>query len=783
MERGGIMTMEEQRSERAYEENRLKQTLTLAEKQLRAAKEAAERVRSEIMEAKEEMREDATHGIISLSSTEDFEAIVELSQYQNSVTSRVADYEGKEHQIRLLENMMKSPYFARIDFVFDGEDEAEEIYIGRTSLKKENAQEMAVYDWRSPVAGVFYRFMTGKAFYDAPCGRITGEVTKKRQYEIKNGMLEYFFDADVEIVDEFLRQLLSQNATAKMKAVVETIQREQDVVIRDMENDLLMVQGVAGSGKTSIALHRAAYLMYQGLQNKLAANNILIVSPNAAFEQYISGVLPELGEEHVESMVFDELLRAVIKEKKIQPRNEFLENLLCRPKNAEIMKKSIRFKTSEQFRRVLDQFVSEIPERWMKLDDVFYEGKRIAAAGVLKQKLSEAAARGSGREPVRLGIRLEQLEAYVLECAFGSGKQRGIRAEKSAVRQEVRSMLKLDIPALYGSLFQEEAWDMSGWVSEEGACGLSGQEPEEGAYGLSGQETEEGACGLSGQEPQEGACGLSEQELQEIRAYTLKNLGSGRLAYDDAIAVAYLYLKIYGAEGYRNIRQVVIDEAQDYYPLQYRIFGLLFPNAKFTVLGDLHQTIEKREEISFYERTAGILNQKTSSLITLHKSFRCTNEILKFSLRFLPEGEAAGEHSEIESFNRSGDEVTVMTADSTRTLTERIAEEIALCRRRGFGSIGLLCKTEANAAGLYQKLKSMTDIRLVRAGSMPELQGAFLIPVYMAKGLEFDAVILCDADNLNYCDDDDKSLLYVACTRALHRLSVFGEKEISPLIR
>lgn len=746
MEGGGIVMMGEQQSERAYEENRLKQTLALAEKQLKAAKEAAEGIRSEIMDAKEEMREDATHGIISLSSTEDFEAIVELSQYQNSVTSRVADYEGKEHQIRLLENMMKSPYFARIDFAFDGEDEAEEIYIGRTSLKKENAQEMVVYDWRSPVASVFYRFMTGKAFYDAPCGRITGEVTKKRQYEIKNGTLEYFFDADVEIIDEFLRQLLSQNATAKMKAVVETIQREQDVVIRDMENDLLMVQGVAGSGKTSIALHRAAYLMYQGLQNKLAANNILIVSPNAAFEQYISGVLPELGEEHVESLVFDELLRAVIKEKKIQPRNEFLENLLCRPKNAEIMKKSIRFKTSEQFRRVLDRFVSEIPERWMKLDDVFYEGKRIAAAGVLKQKLSEAAVRGSGREPVRLGVRLEQLEAYVLECAFGSGKQRGIRAEKSAVRQEVRSMLKLDIPALYCSLFEEEAWDMSGRVSAEGACGLS------------------------------------EQELQEIRAYTLRNLGSGRLAYDDAIAAAYLYLKVYGAEGYRNIRQVVIDEAQDYYPLQYRIFRLLFPNAKFTVLGDLHQTIEKREEFSFYERTAGILNQKTSSLITLHKSFRCTNEILKFSLRFLPEGEAAGEHSEIESFNRGGDEVTVMTADSMRTLTERIAEEITLCRRRGFGSIGLLCRTEANAAGLYQKLKSMTDIRLVRADSMPELQGAFLIPVYMAKGLEFDAVILCDADSLNYCDDDDKSLLYVACTRALHRLSVFGEKEISPLI-
>ena len=156
--------------------------------------------------------------------------------------------------------MIKSPYFARIDFKFDDEDEFEKIYIGRSSLRKNSYQEMYVYDWRSPIASVFYRFMTGEAFYDAPCGRVTGELNLKRQYEIKNGILEYFFDSDVQIVDEFLRQLLSQNTTAKMKAIVETIQHEQDVVIRDMENDLLMVQGVAGSGKTSIALHRAAIL-------------------------------------------------------------------------------------------------------------------------------------------------------------------------------------------------------------------------------------------------------------------------------------------------------------------------------------------------------------------------------------------------------------------------------------------------------------------------------------------------------------------------------------------
>ena len=327
-------------TEKAFEEKRLAQTISLAEEQLKQAKEAADKKKSEIIEAKKDVRENTEHGITSLYTSDGFkDALVELSQYINPVTDKIIDYEEEEHKILLLEKMIKSPYFARIDFKFDDEDEFEKIYIGRSSLRKNSYQEMYVYDWRSPIASVFYRFMTGEAFYDAPCGRVTGELNLKRQYEIKNGKLEYFFDSDVQIVDEFLRQLLSQNTTAKMKAIVETIQHEQDVVIRDMENDLLMVQGVAGSGKTSIALHRAAYLMYQGLQTKLSANNIMIISPNSIFEQYISNVLPELGEDNVISSVFEDILSELLIGRKIQSRNDFLENLIVNSKYKGIFKK------------------------------------------------------------------------------------------------------------------------------------------------------------------------------------------------------------------------------------------------------------------------------------------------------------------------------------------------------------------------------------------------------------------------------------------------------------
>ena len=715
-------------TEREFEETRLKQTISLAEEQLKQAKESAEKKKSEIAEAKKEVRENTEHRITNLYTSDGFEALVELSQYINPVTDKLADYEEEEHKIVLLQNMIKSPYFARIDFKFDDEEEFEKIYIGRSSLRKNHFQEMFVYDWRSPIASIFYRFMKGEAFYDAPCGRITGELNLKRQYEIKNGTLEYFFDSDVQIVDEFLRQLLSQNTTATMKTIVETIQQEQDVVIRDMENDLLMVQGVAGSGKTSIALHRAAYLMYQGLQTRLSSNNIIIISPNSIFEQYISNVLPELVESNVVSIVFDDILSTIIKDRKLQPKNEFLEIMIAPSQYNKRYKSTVEFKTSSLFLETLNRFLYDIPERWIEFDDVYYEGTCVVNRQALKDKILR-------RTETPLGIKLEQLEDYVLELIFGTGKRRRHKSEKYLIKQELQKFIKLDVVELYKILFNDEAY----------------------FYSL-----------LQNNTPLEN--------IKEIWEYTRENLETDCLYYDDAIAITYLYLKIYGTNLYKNIKQVVIDEAQDYYPLQYEIFGLLFPNAKFTILGDMKQTLAKREDISFYRQIQKILNKKKSSLIMLDKSFRCTNEILNFSLKFIEQ------NPQIKSFNRNGENPEVFIADNSDNLVDKIAEEVKSCQKKGLQSIGLICKTEKNSTNLFHLLKHKLDIQLISNGSVSGLQGVFIIPVYMSKGLEFDAVLICDADSQNYHTEDDKNLLYVACTRALHRLSLFCEKEASPLI-
>ena len=716
--------MDNNQSELAFEIQRLEETISLANKQLQQARQTNEENKSAIISAKKELRENTSHSISNLWSSEEFEALAELSQYVNPVTDKIADYEAIEHKIVLLERLIKSPYFARIDFKYDDEDQPEPIYIGRSSLKKDNSYEMSVYDWRAPIASVFYRFVTGEAYYDAPVGRITGEVTLKRQYEIINGVLEYFFDADVQIVDEFLRKLLSKNTSNKMKTIVESIQKEQDIVIRDMENDLMIVQGVAGSGKTSIALHRAAYLMYQGLSSKLSAHNIMIISPNTLFEQYISNVIPELGEDNVISVVFEEMLASLLQNERIQSRNQFLEDLITSSGYRDVMKSSIVFKTSQRFKEILDLFIADIPHRWIEFADINYNGQCIVTKEVLKEKIVV-------RNDNPLGLRLKQLEEFVVDAVYESKR---IRLKKSE-KKEMLGFTELNILSLYQKLFSDREY----------------------FYDLV-KDYELPDC------------------MEDILVYTQENLNTKLLYYDDATVLAYLSLKIYGADKYKNMKQVLIDEAQDYYPLHYEIFNLLFANSKFTILGDINQTLEKNEDLSLYEMIRRILNKKKSSLATMDKSFRCTNEILEYSSKFIAQS------MEIKSFNRNGDVPKVYTASDHLSLKDMIVSEINLCREKGYQSICLICKTEKNATSLFHLLKDTADVNLIKNESTTDLQGVFILPVYMSKGLEFDAVLLCDADAANYRSEDDKKLLYIACTRALHRLNLFCKEEASPLL-
>lgn len=641
--------------ELSLEKEYLERTKRIAQEQIHELKELSEKVKADILIQKREMREEAQHAIASnLWSSDNFDQLVELSQFASQTSDTITKYENHIKRIEQLEKLLRRPYFARVDFKFDDDNTVEKVYIGRYPLMDEPNFDRIVYDWRAPISSLFYRYGTGKAFYDAPAGNITGEIQLKRQYEITAGELEFYFDADMQILDDFLRKMLAQNASSQMKSIVETIQRDQDLIIRNMACDLMMVQGVAGSGKTSVALHRVAYLMYNGLTNRLASQDIIIISPNTLFERYISQVLPELGEDNVTSFLFDELYDMIL-ERPFQTKNQLYESMLS------------------------------------SLDHDH---------GLHKDSLS-----------------------YKMSVEFIGGLS----------SLELQPDMTVDeLISVYKQIFYDQASFKP--FTQGRDC---------------------------------------QEHLEAIRHFTKDNLNAGKLWYEDASALVYMYLRANGYEEYRHIKHVVVDEAQDYYPLHFEILKLMFPKAQFTVLGDVNQTIEKQEKLSFYDGVKDVLNKKNSTLVSMDKSFRCSREILEFSMRFVD--------AKLQSYSRHGEVPQIIEREHAEDL-DTLLEEMAYCQQNGYKSVGILCKSEKESLKLFESLHSIIDVNLIQSQSESDITGTFILPIYLSKGLEFDAAIIWDVDRLHYHTQEDRQLLYIACTRALHRLSLFYYGSISPAL-
>ncbi|MBE5781973.1 MAG: helicase [Clostridiales bacterium] len=722
----------------AEERAHLETVLATVEAQLKEALESRKANQEELNLLREELMEDRE--LSNLWGMEEFEDLADLSQSVRAVTLQEETQDTTLAKIIALKYQKNSPYFARLLLQFPDEDEQEAIHIGRFSLWDPKESDLAVHDWRSPIASLFYRFTPGPAHYDAPMGRIDCHLAGKRQYDIRKGKMVYCFDADEVIQDVFLKRMLSQNASPRMKAIVETIQRDQDLAIRDEQHNLLMVQGVAGSGKTSIALHRVAYLMYEGLKNRLRPHNILILSPNTIFEKYIASVLPELGEKATASATLEELLSSIL-HKKVQARFERLD-ALCAASAAEKDAKTrwITFQSSREFLLILQRFIREIPRSLLKTRTLAYAGQVLLSASDFRNEIFHQDKRWP------LGVHLRRIEGRLWEEVHALRPQR-IRTleyralhlsrgsewaraysilETRALAREIRAVTRPDPETLYRrllcdpALFRSLAKDIS---------------------------------------LPEDLDALLEQAI-----FTLPQ--EGPLPLGDAAAIAYLTCALYGETYPGDIRQVAVDEAQDLGITDYALLHLLFPRARFTVLGDIHQSMERPVAPGFFEEVSAALEIKNATLMELNKSFRCTKEILDFSGRFL-------ENASIESYNRSGEAPRLLPLSN-------LNQEIDSCREKGYKSIALICKTQEEARKWENRLDKSLGVRLM--GRDAHTGDAFLVPLSLTKGLEFDAVLVLDCDESHYTLGDER-LLYVACTRALHHLCFFYEGEISPLLK
>ena len=329
---------------------RLSTVREVLHKEILANEESLEIQQSKLVEERRRMWEECAHGV------SDYDDIIAMNQYDENVREEQGHYVRKEEERRQLQYLMENGYFGRIDFVESGEFETEKIYIGRYGFRNKKNHEYLIYDWRTPIASMFYDCMTGNAQYDCPNGKIYGELTLKRQYKIEDGKLQYYYDTNIAVQDELLGEVLSENTDKVLRVIIDTITKEQNLAIRQAETKDLLVVGPAGSGKTSVGMHRLAYLLYQN-RSVLSSEKIAVLSRSQIFASYVSRILPELGEENVNDVMFDALvIRGIPKEYKRFGYYEQVEYLLKTPEHT-VRKDSIQLKYSPQFLAFLKENV------------------------------------------------------------------------------------------------------------------------------------------------------------------------------------------------------------------------------------------------------------------------------------------------------------------------------------------------------------------------------------------------------------------------------------------
>ncbi len=762
--------------EKRYEENRLRRVLKEIGRKMEKIEEKTGNLKKDIVHLRKTFWEDVT---VNIDDPDDvIETHTSIKQQAEFLSERERSHGQFYKQYKKLERLKFSPYFGRIDFVEDGEGKSEKIYIGLFSLTDENDEKFLVYDWRAPISGMYYDFAPGPAWYETMDGRIHGEIRLKRQYIIRHGELKGMFDTGITIGDEILQTVLSGRADTQMKSIVATIQREQNAIIRNDRKKYLVVQGAAGSGKTSAALQRVAYLLYK-YREKLSADNILLFSPNPLFNSYVSTVLPELGEDNMEQTTFYQYLRDRLKEFDVEDPYGQMEYILSKPKTEEyeVRKDAILFKAGLKFKQLIDEYVQSLDSSGMlfkhisfrkeifitkqELTDYFYSlGSNITIPNRIQkvkewilEKIAVKEKEEKTKEWVQEEGELLEREDYVRVYKKLQRKKRFsektfddfqreeqliadlvVKRKMAPLRKKIENLAFVDLRGLYGRLFQ--------WIKENTSAALP-------------------------------------ETWEDIAGQTVRMLKKGKLYYEDATPFLYLKDKLEGKVTYRKIRHVFIDEAQDYSPFQFAYLKEIFPFSRMTILGDVNQSIflhsaGKKNGIDYAEKLFG---KEDLEKMVLTKSYRSTKQIIEFS-----KGILTGEHP-IIPFNRNGKRPVIHTVKTKNSLHGGILETIRGLQQSGHETIAVITKTDREAKNAYEVLKDQIPVHYIRKETLAYKKGISIIPVYLAKGIEFDAVIIYDASEEVYREENERKLFYTACTRAMHELHLFSRGELSPFLK
>lgn len=700
------------------------------------------------------------------------ETAASMAQQEHVLQGQERSYRLAQDALRKLQRVVDAPYFSRIDFKERGEQEREKIYIGLTSFIDAKTDEILIYDWRAPIASLFYDYPPGPATYRTPEMDVSGELMLKRQYIIKAGVLQDVFDTGISIGDEMLQQMLSRSADEKMHSIVTTIQREQNQIIRDDRHKVLVVQGAAGSGKTSVALQRIAYLLYK-YRTTLSADNMILFSPNSLFSDYVSHVLPELGEATMQQTTFQDYLTHKLSDTGLTLEDPYdqLEFILTGtdqdPAYAARLQ-SIHYKTSAAFLSVIEAYGEKLKNGGIRFQDVSVGKKVLITAAELSERFY-------GKSSIlALGERMEQLSEWMLEKL----DEFQADVQKRFYRKMVRE------PKYLGT--EPEMKKMSKVKAHKAIAPLKEKARKLAYVDVLGMYQDL----YTNSELHQELMHHSEQRLpaawDTISTFTADALAGGMLRYEDATPLVYLKGLVEGQLRVGTIRYCLVDEAQEYSPFHYAYLKKLFPRARFTLLGDWNQGIfthanasstDGEGQTSEYSSISELMKEDETETIRLVKSYRSTREIVDFASRVLPGGEP------IEPFSRSGEAPRVLRAADETELSRLVAEAALARRDGGASSVAIICKTERETRRAHASLKPLLPgLARITKETLHYEAGVMILPAYLAKGLEFDAVILYDAGAAVYAEAKERKLFYTACTRALHHLDVFYLGELTPFL-
>ncbi|CAM3961249.1 UvrD-helicase domain-containing protein [Paenibacillus alkaliterrae] len=717
-------------------------------------------------------------------AAESAESHASMKQQAELLSERERSHRHAVEQLQTLTKLAQSPYFGRIDFNEKGESRAEQIYLGVGSLLDESGHEYLIYDWRAPVSSLYYDYSPGPVRYETPSGSIQGEMTLKRQYMIRNGEIRSMFDTGVTIGDELLQEVLGKQSDAQMKSIVATIQREQNRIIRNERARLLIVQGAAGSGKTSAALQRVAYLLYR-YRGMLSADQIVLFSPNPMFNSYVSTVLPELGEQNMQQTTYQQYLEHRLgKSFELEDPYSQMEYTLGAVHESEYETRiaAISYKAGLPFMHLIEKYVGELGHSGLVFKPVTFRGRtlideeaiaaqfyacdrsvsignrmRLTADWILKQ-LTKLSREEREQEWVQDQIELLDQEQYAhafeelqRKNRFAGNSFDDFEAEKDflasmVVQEQFKKLRKrakrlsfLNVPAIYRRLYEGDLV----LLERLDACGQS-----------------------------------LPDNWNQISELTKAKLDRGEIYYEDATPFLFLKEKLEGFHTNTSVKHLFIDEAQDYSPFQYYYLKRIFPNCKMTALGDLNQSIFAHSLAGEgFDPLSELYSGEETEKIILTRSYRSTRPIVTFTSRIIEGG------SLIEPFNRDGAEPTITQTIDEAHLVRSIKERVEQLVQAGYSSIAVICKTAEESRRIYMALQTyIRKLRLIEKETVTFEKGAVIIPSYLAKGVEFDAVIISDASVDNYGRESERKLFYTACTRAMHELHLFYRNELTSFI-